>query len=49
MGRGFHKPGNVENRLGYYLGQIARSAAAGQTLGSSKKQRDFGECALRFH
>jgi hypothetical protein len=24
MARGFHKPGNVENRLGYYLGQIAR-------------------------
>ncbi len=24
MGRGFHKPGDVENRLGYYLGQIAR-------------------------
>jgi enoyl-CoA hydratase/carnithine racemase len=22
--RGFHKPGDVENRLGYYLGQIAR-------------------------
>src|SRR5436305_14497788 len=21
--RGFHKPGDVENRLGYYLGQIA--------------------------
>jgi hypothetical protein len=21
---GFHKPGDVENRLGYYLGQIAR-------------------------
>jgi len=26
MTRGFHKPGDVENRLGYYLGQIARSA-----------------------
>jgi enoyl-CoA hydratase/carnithine racemase len=24
MERGFHKPGDVENRLGYYLGQIAR-------------------------
>ncbi len=24
MERGFHKPGEVENRLGYYLGQIAR-------------------------
>ncbi|MGA8620546.1 MAG: hypothetical protein WB660_18730 [Candidatus Sulfotelmatobacter sp.] len=24
IARGFHKPGNVENRLGYYLGQIAR-------------------------
>jgi enoyl-CoA hydratase/carnithine racemase len=24
MDRGFHKPGDVENRLGYYLGQIAR-------------------------
>jgi len=24
MARGFHKPGEVENRLGYYLGQIAR-------------------------
>jgi hypothetical protein len=24
MARGFHKPGNVENRLAYYLGQIAR-------------------------
>ena len=25
MVRGFHKPGDVENRLGYYLGQIERS------------------------
>jgi len=24
MSRGFHKPGDVENRLGYYVGQIAR-------------------------
>ena len=24
MARGFHKPGDVENRLGYYLGQIGR-------------------------
>src|ERR1700735_4876754 len=24
MARGFHKPGDVENRLGFYLGQIAR-------------------------
>ena len=24
IARGFHKPGDVENRLGYYLGQIAR-------------------------
>ena len=24
MERGFHKPGEVENRLGYYLGQIGR-------------------------
>ena len=24
MSRGFHKPGDVENRLGYYLGQIER-------------------------
>jgi len=24
MANGFHKPGDVENRLGYYLGQIAR-------------------------
>src|SRR5580692_5257069 len=24
MARGFHKPGDAENRLGYYLGQIAR-------------------------
>jgi len=23
MARGFHEPGDVENRLGYYLGQIA--------------------------
>ena len=23
IARGFHKPGDVENRLGYYLGQIA--------------------------
>jgi enoyl-CoA hydratase/carnithine racemase len=26
MAQGFHKPGDVENRLGYYLGQIARQA-----------------------
>ena len=24
MARGFHKPGDVENRLGYYLGEIAQ-------------------------
>jgi hypothetical protein len=24
MARGFHKPGDAENRLGYYLGQITR-------------------------
>ena len=24
MARGFHRPGDAENRLGYYLGQIAR-------------------------
>ena len=24
MANGFHKPGDVENRLGYYLGQLAR-------------------------
>src|ERR1700677_1230881 len=24
IARGFHKPGDVENRLGYYLGQLAR-------------------------
>jgi enoyl-CoA hydratase/carnithine racemase len=24
MARGFHKPGDVENRLGYYLGELAR-------------------------
>jgi enoyl-CoA hydratase/carnithine racemase len=24
MARGFHKPGDVENRLGYYLGEIVR-------------------------
>lgn len=23
LGRGFHKPGDVEDRLGYYLGQFA--------------------------
>lgn len=28
MARGFHKPGDAENRLGYYLGQIARKAGA---------------------
>jgi enoyl-CoA hydratase/carnithine racemase len=26
MARGFHKPGDVENRLGYYLGQITRTS-----------------------
>jgi tartrate dehydratase beta subunit/fumarate hydratase class I family protein len=24
MASGFHKPGDVENRLGYHLGQLAR-------------------------
>ena len=24
MASGFHKPGDLENRLGYYLGQLAR-------------------------
>jgi enoyl-CoA hydratase/carnithine racemase len=26
MASGFHKPGDVENRLGYYIGQLARKA-----------------------
>lgn len=26
--RGLHEPGDVENRLGYYLGQLARSVDA---------------------
>jgi hypothetical protein len=25
IARGFHKPGDVENRLGYHLGELARS------------------------
>jgi enoyl-CoA hydratase/carnithine racemase len=29
MSRGFHKPGDVENRLGYYVGEIARKASNG--------------------
>jgi enoyl-CoA hydratase/carnithine racemase len=29
MARGFHKPGDVEDRLGYYLGQIAASGVSG--------------------
>jgi hypothetical protein len=24
MERGFHKPGDVEDRLGYYVGQVGR-------------------------
>jgi enoyl-CoA hydratase/carnithine racemase len=28
MAEGFHKPGDVENRLGYYLGQLASEAGA---------------------
>jgi enoyl-CoA hydratase/carnithine racemase len=28
MARGFHKPGDVEDRLGYYVGQIASPAGA---------------------
>jgi len=28
IARGFHKPGDAENRLGYYIGQFARSASA---------------------
>jgi enoyl-CoA hydratase/carnithine racemase len=28
IAKGFHKPGDVENRLGYYIGQIARQAGA---------------------
>ena len=28
MARGFHKPGDVENRLEYYLGQITARQAA---------------------
>jgi hypothetical protein len=27
MARGFHKPGDVENRLGFYLGQIAETSS----------------------
>ena len=29
MALGFHKPGDVENRLGYYLGKIAARAGGG--------------------
>ena len=31
MARGFHQPGDVENRLGYYVGQIARQGAGVRT------------------
>ena len=27
MEQGFHKPGDVENRLGYYVGQVGRQAS----------------------
>ena len=27
MERGFHKPGDVENRLGYYVGQVGDSSS----------------------
>jgi hypothetical protein len=30
MSRGFHKPGDAENRLGYYVGQIPRQADSGR-------------------
>ena len=40
MARAFHKPGDVENRLGYYLGQIACSAGA-------RRDRDKGRILLK--
>jgi enoyl-CoA hydratase/carnithine racemase len=30
MERGFHKPGDVENRLGYHVGQLADTIPAGE-------------------
>jgi hypothetical protein len=38
MARGFHKPGDVENRLGYYLGQLARQAARDASRGRTARQ-----------
>ena len=31
MARGFHKPGDVENRLAYYIGEIPRLPGEGET------------------
>jgi hypothetical protein len=31
MAQGFHQPGEVENRLGYYLGQIKRCPTIGRS------------------
>ena len=40
MERGFHKPGDVENRLGYYLGQIALgSRSTGPSFWASRMGR----------
>jgi hypothetical protein len=37
MERGFHKPGDVENRLGYYLGQIALGPRPTGLLASGRR------------
>jgi enoyl-CoA hydratase/carnithine racemase len=39
MASGFHKPGDVENRLGYHLGQLARQVGGDAVPNSGRKGR----------
>ena len=44
MERGFHKPGDVEDRLGYYVGQLGRLASEERRIAMSHHASgpDFG-------
>ena len=43
MARGFHEPGDVENRLGFYVGNVAREAGASGAFPTPSKANEAQE------
>jgi hypothetical protein len=44
MAGGFHKPGDVENRLGYYLGQIRALDCSAKRASPRERRSDVSAC-----